>query len=87
MVFYPPKSDIYWEPIKNILSGLNDIDWENLEHAYDVANDIPKDIADLLAESKEVRINAIGLIWGNIFYQDTLILNNNFYQFLLFYIF
>jgi hypothetical protein len=53
------------------LTGLDDIDWAGLEHAYGSAHDVPTLIRGLLAESREVRDDVMQCLYSNIFHQGT----------------
>lgn len=54
-----------------MLEGLTDIKWEELEHAYGDASDVPNLIQELLSEDPDVRDQALWSLYGNIFHQGT----------------
>ncbi len=54
-----------------MLEGLDKIDWENLEHAYGSASDVPQLIRDLASDDADKRDQALYELYGNIFHQGT----------------
>jgi len=53
------------------LQGLELIPWENLEHAYGSARDVPDLLRNLLNPDPEVRNKTIRTLYGNVFHQGT----------------
>jgi hypothetical protein len=54
-----------------MLEGLNDVEWDKLEHAYGSASDVPDFIRSLLSDDPDVRGQALWSLYGNIFHQGT----------------
>ncbi|WP_291726047.1 hypothetical protein [Bernardetia sp.] len=54
-----------------MLEKLETIDWHNLQHAYGAASDIPANIRALASPHREVRKQALWILYGNIFHQGT----------------
>jgi hypothetical protein len=55
----------------DLLQGLGLIPWENLEHAYGSARDVPDLLRNLLNPDPEVRRKTIWTLYGNVFHQGT----------------
>jgi hypothetical protein len=55
-----------------VLEGLEEVPWDELEHAYGRARDVPGQIRDLLSGSAEKRESALSELFGNIHHQGTL---------------
>lgn len=56
----------------NILTGLDTVDWENLRHAYGSAHDVPQLLYELTSPDSDVRDNAWGELYGNLWHQGTI---------------
>src|SRR5262244_70574 len=56
---------------RDLLQGLDLIPWENLEHAYGSARDVPDLLRNLLNPDPEVRKKTIWALYGNVFHQGT----------------
>lgn len=54
-----------------MLEGLDQIDWEQIEHAYGPATDVPDLLRALASDDKEVRDKATTHLFGNIWHQGT----------------
>jgi len=54
-----------------MLQGLDKIDWNNLEHAYGNASDVPDLLRDLISKDPETQENALWELYGNIYHQGT----------------
>lgn len=54
-----------------ILSDIYTVDWENLEHAYGSAGDVPELLMLLLADDETIRDNVYGTLYSNIWHQGT----------------
>lgn len=54
-----------------MLEEIDNIDWDNLTHAYGAASDVPAQIRDLASPSTTVRDDALYQLYGNIFHQGT----------------
>ncbi|TFG17438.1 MAG: HEAT repeat domain-containing protein [Promethearchaeota archaeon] len=54
-----------------MFEGLDDVDWDNLEHAYGKASDVPILLKDLISKDPETRENALWELYGNIYHQGT----------------
>jgi len=54
-----------------LLQGLELIPWENLEHAYGSARDVPDLLRNLLNPDPEVRKKTIRTLYANVFHQGT----------------
>jgi hypothetical protein len=55
-----------------MLEGLDDVPWDELEHAYGRASDVPGQIRDLLSSKANKRESALSELFGNIHHQGTL---------------
>ena len=55
-----------------MLEGLDEVPWDELEHAYGRAGDVPGQIRDLLSGSAEKRESALSELFGNIHHQGSL---------------
>ncbi|WP_448321681.1 HEAT repeat domain-containing protein [Streptomyces sp. CO7] len=53
------------------LTGLDAVDWSQLEHAYGPAEDVPAQLRDLCSEDADVRGKAMHALYGNIFHQGS----------------
>jgi hypothetical protein len=58
-------------PEHSTLSGLDEIDWAALEHAYGPAEDIPHILRALATGSAEEAEEALYELWGNIWHQGS----------------
>ncbi len=58
--------------MNEIFKRIDAINWENLEHAYGSAADVPQDLKHLFGTDKEVAKSAIHNFWGNIYHQGTI---------------
>lgn len=54
-----------------MLENLDSIRWDELEHAYGEASDVPQMIQDLASPDAEVREGALWSLYGNIWHQGT----------------
>ncbi|PIY12861.1 MAG: hypothetical protein COZ18_01145 [Flexibacter sp. CG_4_10_14_3_um_filter_32_15] len=54
-----------------MLEKLDTIPWNELQHAYGSAADIPDNIRDLMSSDKEIRKKALSTLYSNIFHQGT----------------
>ena len=54
-----------------MLEKLDTIPWNELQHAYGSAADVPDTIRSLTFSDKELRKNALWVLYGNIFHQGT----------------
>ena len=54
-----------------MFEGLDEVDWNNLEHAYGKASDVPILLKDLTSKDPETRENALWELYGNIYHQGT----------------
>lgn len=54
-----------------MLEQLENINWENLKHAYGSATDVPNDIRNLASLNNKIREKALHNLYGNIFHQGT----------------
>ena len=54
-----------------LLRGLDGIAWGDLGHAYGSAEDVPRQLRDLLSEDDRIRAKALWSLYGNIFHQGT----------------
>ena len=54
-----------------MLDGLDDIDWSSLEHAFGPADDVPELLRGLISPEKDVRDDALGELFGNVWHQGT----------------
>jgi len=54
---------------KELLAGLEDIDWHGLQHAYGPANDVPDLLRLLLSDDETVRDDAWQELYGNLWHQ------------------
>lgn len=50
---------------------LDDIQWEQLKHAYGSASDVPQQIRDLMSNNMDIRKKAFGDLTYNIWHQGT----------------
>jgi HEAT repeat protein len=55
----------------NPLAGIEFVDWENLQHAYGSAEDVPDCLRRLLSPDKDVREDTLDELYSNIYHQDT----------------
>jgi HEAT repeat protein len=55
----------------DVLAGLDEIEWSELEHAYGSAEDVPGLLRALLSGSPDERKKTIHSLYGNIFHQGT----------------
>ncbi|MGI5493236.1 HEAT repeat domain-containing protein [Microtetraspora malaysiensis] len=56
---------------RDVLAGLDEIDWAALSHAYGPANDVPGLLKALRSESHDERERAVHELYGNIFHQGS----------------
>lgn len=54
-----------------MLEGLQNINWQQLKHAYGPATDVPDNLRDLASPNREVREEARYKLYGNIFHQGS----------------
>ena len=54
------------------IDGLDKIQWDELNHAYGSASDVPKDIRRLAASEPQVREQALWELSGSIYHQGTI---------------
>jgi hypothetical protein len=54
-----------------MLEGLDQINWNDLEHAYGSAEDVPEQICALASDDKQTREQAYTQLWSNIIHQGT----------------
>ncbi len=54
-----------------LLEGLDDVEWDTLEHAYGEASDVPEQIRNLASNDQKVRDQALWDLNGNILHQGT----------------
>ncbi|WP_338790890.1 hypothetical protein [Bernardetia sp. MNP-M8] len=54
-----------------MLEKIDTIPWAKLQHAYGSAADVPDTIRSLTFSDKELRKNALWVLYGNIFHQGT----------------
>lgn len=57
------------DPVADPLSGLEDIDWGRLGHAYGPADDLPRLLRGLLSDSAERREECFAELFGTIWHQ------------------
>ncbi|MGW0874243.1 HEAT repeat domain-containing protein [Streptomyces sp. NPDC002740] len=55
----------------DLLTGLDDIDWAALGHAYGSAEDVPGQLRTVCGPDQEARENAFRSLFSNIFHQGT----------------
>lgn len=55
-----------------IFEAIDTINWENLEHAYGEASDVPQDLKHLFGADEALAKGAIYNFWGNIYHQGTI---------------
>lgn len=55
----------------DILQGLDDIPWAELEHAYGSAEDVPALLRQLLDPDPKMRSETMRSLYGNVFHQGT----------------
>jgi hypothetical protein len=55
----------------DVLAGLDEIDWAELEHAYGSADDVPDLIRALASTEPDEREHALYALYGNIFHQGS----------------
>ena len=58
------------EPVA-LLTGLDDIHWHDLQHAYGPADDVPNLLRMLLADDESVRDNAWQRLYSSVIHQGT----------------
>ncbi len=56
---------------RDVLAGLDEIDWAALSHAYGPADDVPGLLRALRSESHDERERAVSELYGNIFHQGS----------------
>ncbi|HEV7933469.1 MAG TPA: hypothetical protein VGP70_14320 [Actinomadura sp.] len=56
---------------RDVLAGLDEIHWAELEHAYGPAEDVPGLLRALRSESSDERERAVYELYGNIFHQGS----------------
>lgn len=54
-----------------MLESLSSLDWSKLTHAYGEADDVPQLLRNLTSHDEEVRKDALGLLYTNIYHQGT----------------
>ncbi|MFX1449534.1 MAG: hypothetical protein ACFFCM_01755 [Promethearchaeota archaeon] len=54
-----------------MLEGLDDVEWDTLEHAYGEATDVPEQIRNLASNDPKIREQALYDLNGNILHQGT----------------
>jgi len=54
-----------------VLDSLNSVPWDSLRHAYGAASDVPAQLRALLSRDSEVRGEALGELFSNIYHQGT----------------
>jgi hypothetical protein len=57
--------------IRSVLTGLRDVPWEQLTHAYGPATDVPALLEQLAEPDDAAREAALGHLYGNVFHQGT----------------
>ncbi|WP_449065123.1 HEAT repeat domain-containing protein [Planomonospora algeriensis] len=55
----------------DVLAGLDEIPWADLEHAYGPADDVPELLRALRSESADERESTLHELYGNIFHQGS----------------
>ena len=58
--------------LDQVLSGLDDVPWKQLQHAYGAASDVPQLIRDLAATNNKTRDHAWYELHGNLWHQGTI---------------
>ncbi|WP_329182845.1 hypothetical protein [Actinacidiphila glaucinigra] len=56
---------------RDLLEGLDEVDWSELGHAYGRARDVPGQLAALCSQDEATREGALRSLFGNIFHQGT----------------
>ncbi|MFF3671577.1 HEAT repeat domain-containing protein [Microtetraspora malaysiensis] len=56
---------------RDVLAGLDELDWAALSHAYGPADDVPGLLKALRSESHDERKRAVHELYGNIFHQGS----------------
>ena len=54
-----------------MFAGLDEIDWDQLVHAYGEASDVPNDIRALVGSNEKAAKDALWRLFGNIYHQGT----------------
>lgn len=54
-----------------LFSGLDEIDWAQLVHAYGEASDVPEDIRALVSSDQKTAKDALWRLFGSIYHQGT----------------
>lgn len=54
-----------------MFSGMDEIDWKQLIHAYGNASDVPEDIRALVSSDRKSAKDALWRLFGNIYHQGT----------------
>jgi hypothetical protein len=55
-----------------IFEAIDAINWEELEHAYGSAADVPEDLKRLFGADKEAAKEVVSTFWSNIYHQGTI---------------
>lgn len=53
------------------LSGLEEVGWDRLHHAYGRAVDVPGQLRALRSPDEQIRARALGKLYGNVYHQGT----------------
>src|SRR5262249_34895220 len=56
---------------QDVLQGLDDVPWADLEHAYGSAANVPDLLRELLNPDPTVRSDILQSLYGNVFHQGT----------------
>ncbi|MFJ8980372.1 hypothetical protein [Streptomyces sp. NPDC102282] len=55
----------------NLLTGLDEVDWANLNHAYGTAADVPGQLRALCGDDEQARQEAVGSLFNHLAHQGT----------------
>ncbi|WP_394617423.1 hypothetical protein JNUCC0626_48880 [Lentzea sp. JNUCC 0626] len=55
-----------------MLTGLDQVDWARLSHAYGPADDVPAQLRDLVSPDEAVRRKALSGMYANLYHQGTI---------------
>lgn len=63
------RMSVRWRIVHVMFTGLTDIDWSSLTHAYGTAEDVPQDLLDLASDDPSVREIALHNFFGAVHHQ------------------